>query len=225
MRVTVFAPHPDDELIGCGGSVLNWVRAGAEVSVVYLTSGDAPVDGKSRDELAALREGEATAGAKLLNVTELSFLREPDGCLTDGPQVIAKLVGQLRHRRPNLVYVPHALDDHPDHMATHRLLKRAVNDAAGPWWVEAGLEPWRVETTLAYEVWTPIPRPTYLEDTTDAIDEQLEALAQHRSQLSQVPYDSFVRGLGAYRGARLGHGRYAEAFEVLGIQHLPGRAP
>ena len=136
--------------------------------------------------------------------------------------MIGKLVSQIRQRRPNLVYIPHALDDHPDHMATHRLLKRALNDASGLWWTDSAQAPWRVGTTLAYEVWTPIQRPNYLEDIADAIDEQLEALAQHRSQLSQVPYDSFVRGLGAYRGARLGHGRYAEAFEVLSIQSLPG---
>lgn len=189
---------------GCRGSVLKRVRAGAEVSIVYLTSADASTPGLSRSEIATLREQEATAGAKLLGVSKLDFLREPDGCLTQSPSLIGKLVGQIRQRRPNLVYMPHALDDHADHMATHRLLKRALKDATGPFWPESGEESWRVDTTLSYDVWTPIQHPNYVEDITDVIDEQLMTLAQHSSQLDQVPSDSFVRGLGAYRGARLG---------------------
>jgi N-acetylglucosamine malate deacetylase 1 len=220
--VDVFAPHPDDELIGCGGSLLKWIAAGAEVSVVYLTSGDAPIGGFSRAEMATLREQEATAGAKIINVGELVFLREPDGALAESPALISRLVHQIRLRRPNLVCIPHALDDHPDHMATHRLLKRAVKDAQGPWSHETEEPSWRVDVTLAYEVWSPIQRPSYLEDTTEVIEQQLRALAQHRSQLEQVPYDSLVRGLASYRGAPLGHGRSAEAFEVLSLHELPG---
>jgi N-acetylglucosamine malate deacetylase 1 len=221
MRVTVFAPHPDDELIGCGGSLLKWIGAGAEVSVVYLTSGDAAMPGFSRAEIATLREQEAAAGMKHVNVGELDFLREPDGALVESPALVSRLVHQIRLRRPDLACIPHALDDHPDHMATHRLLKRAIHDAGGPWSHATEDPPWRVDVTLAYEVWSPIQRPNYLEDTTDVIEEQLRALAHYRSQLEQVPYDSFVRGLASYRGAPLGHGRYAEAFEVLSIHTLP----
>ncbi|WP_033289265.1 PIG-L deacetylase family protein [Amycolatopsis jejuensis] len=225
MQVTVFAPHPDDEIIGCGGSVVNWLRSGAEVSFVYLCNGDAGSQAMSRAELGAVRKAEATAGAAHLGVTDLVFLDQTDGCLAETRTLLTTLIDLIREKRPDVAYLPHATDGHPDHIVTHQLVTKAAGIAAGPWWPESTGAPWAIDLQLAYEVWTPIQRPTHLEDTTDALDLQLEALSHHGSQLDTMPYDAFIRGLGSYRGATLGAGRSAEAFEVLRLGTLPGRTP
>ena len=88
-RVMVFAPHPDDDIIGCGGSLIMHKKNGAEIVVVYMTSGDK--GGKSSksskraksssNKVARIREQEAQNACALLGITELIFLRERDGKL------------------------------------------------------------------------------------------------------------------------------------------------
>jgi LmbE family N-acetylglucosaminyl deacetylase len=215
VKVLVFAPHPDDDIIGCGGSILNHIAGGADVAIVYLTSGDAGGVHRSRPTIGAERENEAREAAEFLGITDLTFLRRPDGYLSSHDDVVGQLIEVVRRVRPQIAYLPHEHDGHPDHVATHRFVVRALAAAGGPCFPECESEPFLVETVLAYEVWTPIARPSYLEDTTVAHTKQLEALQRHRSQLELIPFEGFVEGLNTYRGALLGHARKAEAFEVL----------
>ncbi|MCP3804823.1 PIG-L family deacetylase [Allokutzneria sp. A3M-2-11 16] len=211
----VFAPHPDDDLIGCGGMLIKAVRAGWSVRVVYLTNGEAGGTRVRPEELAETRVGEARAAAGSIGVTDLVFLGQPDGTLRQTPDLLVQLINQLRIWRPTTVCAPHRHDAHPDHIATHDVVAQAVASAAGPWFPEAVPQRWQVPTVLAYEVWTPIRHVAYLEDITEVYDDKLQALRMHRSQLSSFSYDDLVGGLATYRGTALGTGRRAEAFEVL----------
>jgi LmbE family N-acetylglucosaminyl deacetylase len=122
--VLVFAPHPDDDVIGCGGSIAKHVDAGRGVAIVYLTSGEAGSLAHGRAALAAIREAEARAAAGALGVADLVFLRHPDGGLEAGPALVAELVRLLRARRPGLVYLPHGGDGGSDHQAASRAVSR-----------------------------------------------------------------------------------------------------
>jgi LmbE family N-acetylglucosaminyl deacetylase len=62
-RILVFAPHPDDDILGCGGSMAWHVQQGHQLKVIYLTSGESGSLDFSKDQLAALREQEAWAAA------------------------------------------------------------------------------------------------------------------------------------------------------------------
>ena len=83
LRVLVVAPHPDDEMIGCGGSIMRHTQQGNSVTIAYMTSGDAYAFGKwcelddvrGRAAIGALREQEAVAGARCVGVSDLVFLR------------------------------------------------------------------------------------------------------------------------------------------------------
>ena len=78
-KVMVFAPHPDDETLGCGGLVRCLRRAGVGVHVVYLTSGDRGVP-DSGEPPGAIRETEARRALEVLGAaTATTFLRLPDG--------------------------------------------------------------------------------------------------------------------------------------------------
>ncbi|NUS45259.1 MAG: PIG-L family deacetylase [Mycobacteriaceae bacterium] len=215
MQVLVFAPHPDDDVIGCGGSIAKHVAAGRAVDVVYLTSGNAGSITIDKDTLGGMRENEAAQAARHLGVRDLTFLRQDDGYLADTPALATTLIELIRKHRPDIAYVPHAQDRHPDHQTTHTLAVKAIGQASGPHFQGARGEPWAVPTVLAYEVWTPIQRVQYLEDVTDVVGRVRGALEFHQSQLELLDYQAMKDGLAQYRGSVLGPNRRAEAFEIV----------
>ena len=153
--VLVIAPHPDDEVLACGGSILLHNDAGRVVHVLYLTSGERGSPYHTAGELRGAREAEATAAARALGipVSRLHFARFPDGGIlpTDLDQVAA-VVRLLRDVRPDLVYLPHAEDASFDHRAGFELAWRALGMAGSRNFPEWGTEPHWVPTVLGYEI-------------------------------------------------------------------------
>jgi LmbE family N-acetylglucosaminyl deacetylase len=204
-RVAVLAPHPDDELLGCGGTVQKHRAAGEPVDVVMVTSGErtASFAGTGLAERRAQREAEARAAAGAVGLAEsaLHFLRLPEGGIDDAGA--AALGAVLRPLAPDLVYAPNPFEGHRDHVATTRLLGQCL----------AELE--SVERVALYEVWTTV-QPNCVVDVTDEIEAKLEGLRRYASAMEVVDYVHTFRGLAAYRS---GHGRhgtgYMEAFLLL----------
>ncbi|MFC4555039.1 PIG-L deacetylase family protein [Georgenia faecalis] len=219
MRVLVLSPHPDDDVIGCGGTLRQLVLGGAQVDVVYVTSGENGGLGRPPEEIATTRETEARQAAEVMGYASVRFLRRPEGGLEQDTTLVPALIGLVRELRPALALLPHARDGHVDHVATHRAGVRAVAAAAGPWYSGVGGDPHAVPVVLGYEVWTPIEAPALVRDVTDAHETQVRALELHASQVADFAYEQFIAGLNSYRGALLGRGRMAEAFDVL---QLPG---
>ncbi len=202
MTILVIAPHPDDEAIGCGGAVCLHTSNGDRVVVAFMTSGEMGLKHLPRDEAWQIREAEAEAAAGLLGIARLEFLRQPD-CTTDASlettaSLLAPLLGA---EQPELVYVPHAGEWHPDHRAAFPALDRALRDSEIP-----------APRLLAYEVWTPLSEFDDLLDVTPVITRKLRAIRCYHSQLAQLRYDRAIRGLNQYRGNLAGY-RYAEAFQ------------
>jgi len=214
-KILVFAPHPDDDLIGCGGSIAKHIKEGNKVTVVYVTSGDAGSLSYSKEELAQIREKEARSAAKILGVEDLIFLRNPDGYLEYTKENLIKIIEIIRDKKPDLIYIPHEKDAHNDHRITNKLVVESVARASGPWFQECKGEPWSVGTVLCYEVWTPLQQISYIEDITDFIELKIEALKQHKSQIKDIQYDEAVKGLNRYRGIMTGKGEYCECFQVI----------
>lgn len=198
MNVLVLAAHPDDEALGCGGAVLTHVAAGDRVSVAFLTSGEGGLSTYPVDEARRIREAEATAAAEVLGFASVEFMRRPDGSLADDPVALASVVSPLLDS-VDVVYAPHADEDHADHAA----VGRAVSETAG------GAE------ALGYEIWTPVARADRIIDVSAVMARKLEAVCCYRCQLEYWPYDRAVEGLNAYRGALFGGVEYAEAFTLL----------
>lgn len=144
-RVLVFAPHPDDESIACGGLLQVARAAGAAVRVIVLTDGDnnpwpqrwiekrwriGPVE---RARWGARRREEARAALRVLDIAQADacFLGLPDLGLTDllmraDPQVVESLRGAIDEFAPTLLILPALADRHPDHSATHILSRLAL---------------------------------------------------------------------------------------------------
>jgi|HubBroStandDraft_1064217.scaffolds.fasta_scaffold42608_1 LmbE family N-acetylglucosaminyl deacetylase len=222
-QVLVIAPHPDDEVLGCGGSIAKLTAAGAQVQVSYLTSGEQGSGEVPAGELGLLREREARAAVSVLGVDPdgLSFLRISDGAIDPRCLAQAEAVMRLvREVRPVLVYLPHEHDGSFDHQAAHQLAIRAVDMAGSRNFAHLGDPHW-VPAVLGYEVWSPISRPAYLEDIGEFAAARVAALGCYSSQTGKGAGQATHVGpaglaLAAYRGATT-TGGHREAFSVLRI--------
>lgn len=103
-RALVVTAHPDDVDFGAGGTVAAWVQDGIEVSYCICTSGDAGgYDDTPRDRMGPLRESEQRAAAAALGVTDVRFLRYPDGRLTPSIELRRDISREIRRGRPDRV--------------------------------------------------------------------------------------------------------------------------
>ncbi|HZU36558.1 MAG TPA: PIG-L deacetylase family protein [Gemmataceae bacterium] len=203
--VVVIAPHPDDEAIGCGGTICLHRGRGNHVYVVFLTSGELGLKELSPEEAWRVREAEAEEAGEVFDVTDLTFLRGPDWFLQDHVHRMAEALRPvLRRLGPDWLYVPHAGEWHPDHQAALAITQAALHSIGD-------LHP----TLLGYEVWTPLADGEEVEDITAVMSRKLRAVRCYRSQLPQFRYDRAVRGLNLYRGALQGKCRYAEFFQAV----------
>jgi LmbE family N-acetylglucosaminyl deacetylase len=214
--VVVLAPHMDDEVIGCGGSLALHVERGAQVCVVFMTDGrggssDVTVlhgDARARREreLIETRKGEARAALRILGINDMVCLDAPDGALGQTAWAASKLKEVLEQRKPRLVYLPFYLEEHPDHRATSKVLLDAVAGTSLTF------------QCIGYEVWTPL-FPNCLVKIDRTVEVKKAALSCYRSQLAQTDYLHASIGLNAHRSAGLLDARhgYAEAFHALAL--------
>lgn len=217
-RVLVLAPHMDDETIGCGGTLARHARAGASITVAFLTDGrfgDPGLAGLSQaarrqreTELVAERKQEARRAAAVLGVRDLRFLDERDGSLASRPPLVETIRGLLDELQPEFVYLPFFLDHHPDHRAVTRILLDAASTARH-----------RDFVCVAYEVWAPL-WPNCLVCIDRELDAKQQALREYRSQVAHCDYVHHALGLNAYRAAPLSDAtrRHAEAFCMLPLR-------
>jgi N-acetylglucosamine malate deacetylase 1 len=205
VTVLVLAPHPDDEAIGCGGSILLHQARGDRVTAVFLTSGEKGLQNLPPAEAWKIREREAKKSAKILGLKEIFFLRQPDWQLAEKVQpTAAALQPILRQQAPQIIYLPHPGEWHPDHQASWTILKCALNG-----------DGMTIPEIRAYEVWTPLSHFDHIEDISLVMTGKIRALRCHRSQFGEFDYSRAVKGLNQYRGALAGKCAFAEAFEIL----------
>lgn len=208
-RVLCFAPHPDDEILGAGGTLRRHVLAGAEVGVVLATDGvhGDPEGRFAGQDLAALRRAESRAAQDLLGIGPMRCWGLPDSYeVTDSDRrlVTGLAVEALQQAAPDTVYLPWAADRHPDHLVLHRCVMAALET------VDFGGEAW------GYEVWAPISAPDAVVDIGAVLAEKRAALDCFATQLAYNDIRHMVLGMNAYRSLILEQAAgYGEAFQRL----------
>jgi LmbE family N-acetylglucosaminyl deacetylase len=135
----VFAPHQDDETLGCGGTILRKMQAGAPVQVVFMTDGSGSHSWLiPAEELKVMRRREALLACRTLGVGEANvhFLDFPDGRLGEHKMAGVGAVEQiLAGFTPAEVYLPFAEEPPPDHAATNQIVRAALARRAWAGWV------------------------------------------------------------------------------------------
>jgi LmbE family N-acetylglucosaminyl deacetylase len=129
----VFSPHPDDETLGCGGTIIRKRRMGADVTIVFMTDGSRSHRHLiSEEELKSIRAREAMAASRVLGVDEkdLIFLEFKNGKLNENRKLaIPKVIDIITDRKPEEVYIPYykePLSWSEDHSATNRIVAHAL---------------------------------------------------------------------------------------------------
>lgn len=224
-RVIVIAAHPDDEVLGCGGTIARHCAHGDEVHIVImaegLTSRDKARDISIRaDNLAALEECAREAGKKL-GVASVSMEQFPDNRMdsVDLLDIVKTVERHLADVSPRIVYTHHGGDLNID----HRIVHDAVVTACRPYPEQT------VNSLLFFEVpssteWAISGRsdpfsPNWFVDIIDTLDKKLEVCSAYRSEMRQWPHPRSLQGvenLARQRGVSVGL-EAAEAF-VLGRQ-------
>jgi LmbE family N-acetylglucosaminyl deacetylase len=132
----IFAPHQDDETLGCGGTIIKKRQSGAKVVCVFMTDGRTSHQSFiSPDELTELRKREALGATAVLGVApdDVHFLGFQDGKLgTFHQEAVARVSALIEHYRPHEVFAPYRDDGTPDHESTFRIVAEAVSATAHP---------------------------------------------------------------------------------------------
>ncbi len=198
-RVLALAPHPDDESLGFGGTLALLTAAGAQVTVVVASDGEATLGSAlPATDVAALRRAEAEAAGAVLGVKTVHALGLPDGDLSSHVDAMATRIGSfLRDLRPELVLLPWFMDADGDH--------RALNDAL------AAASPGEDVDVWGAEVWTPLT-PNRVVDITPVLDLKQAAIACHTTAAGAFDLTAGL-GLNRFRSLQVGRGvGHAEAF-------------
>jgi LmbE family N-acetylglucosaminyl deacetylase len=209
-KVLVISPHPDDEVLGCGGTILRHRKDGDEIFLCIVTKGYAP---DWSEEFLKNRPKEIERASKILGIKKTYFLNYPTVKLDTIPQkelneAIAKIIHELE---PNILYIPHKGDLNKD----HRLVFEASLVATRP-------GSYKPEKILSYEIlseteWGQIIEPfvpnVYV-DISSTFEEKIESMKAYASELRQYPHLrslEIIEALAKKRGAEMGM-RLAEAF-------------
>ncbi len=208
-RVMVLAPHPDDDVIGCGGTLCKHRMAGDDVSVIYLTDGARGRDHAAPPcpETAKERRREAERAAGVLGIRDLVFLEFTDGELSSGAETVTLLLRELERTSPQAVFLPFLQDSHPDHRAANRAFAAAVRKRKA-----------RMDV-YAYEVWTPLPANRLVDISSVAGDKE-KAIRMHASQALEADYAAAALGMNRFRSLPVTRGKgFCEAFFFLNAVH------
>ncbi|MCX6809603.1 MAG: PIG-L family deacetylase [Candidatus Berkelbacteria bacterium] len=204
-RVLVLAPHPDDDVMGCGGTLKLHADQGDEVKIVYLTDGSSGFPENFRPssaekvKMAKDREDEAKKAAAVLGVGDLVFLKYKDGSLSPNSNNVKYITQLIKDYEPSIIYIPSFLDTNSDHFETAKILSESLR---------------RITNTFkinSYEVWSPI-FANLLINIDKSVESKEEALSKHKTQLKSRSYVEAILGLNKYRAQMFGHGKFAEAF-------------
>jgi LmbE family N-acetylglucosaminyl deacetylase len=206
-RVLVLSPHPDDESIGCGGTLAQLAVRGSAIDAAFMTCGAQPGD----KELEAQRKAEARAAADVLGLRHIQFLGGQDGGLHLQPHLSAPLRKLIEQNDYQVIFCPWPRDDQLDHQATFAILHHAVTQPHC-----GNIELW------FYEVWSPLP-VNRIVSIDSVVQTKMRAINSHISQMRQKNYVKLARGLATFRAKCWGapHTRYAEAFFVCDVCTLP----
>jgi LmbE family N-acetylglucosaminyl deacetylase len=226
-RAMVIVAHPDDPEFFCGGTIARWVREGVEVVYLILTNGDkGGNDPNVAEELAALREEEQRAAARVLGVNTIIFLGESDGELQPTLSLRRRVVREIRRHKPQLIVCPdpaaYYFDtgyiNHPDHRAAGVVALEAIFPAARNRMYHVELLAEGLEPHAVHEIYlTGTLQPNRWVDISDTIELKIQAIRAHSSQLSDPTVFDRVRER-ARDVDQYGQSIYREAFHYLKIR-------
>ena len=220
----VIVAHPDDAEFTMAGTVAAWTKDGCRVTYVVCTDGNAGSHepGMTREKLAEIRRAEQRAACAAVGVRKVVFLGYDDGQLQPTLELRRDLVGAIREHKPQviiagdptLMFYDDEYINHPD----HRAAAQAALDAAAPacamplLWPELGA-PHRVRQIYIFGN----GKPNTWVDVTESIEQKIEALKKHASQMGDWDPAEMIKMWAAKTGEEKGLA-FAENYRVITLE-------
>ena len=223
-RLLVVAPHPDDEVLGTGGTVARFAANGGEATILTVAAHMPPLYSKDthKQTIAEARKAHA-----LLGVHESVFLDKPAVLLGQTPmhELNGLIVDVVKRVAPDVLLVPY-YDRHVD----HRVIFDACMVAARPIGFGARISVVAAYETLSETHWNapyvePNFTPSWVVDITEFVDTKIQAMRCYESQIHAFPAPrsaEALRALALFRGSQAGFG-YGEAYHVIRMGLPPER--
>ncbi len=213
MKILVIAPHPDDEVLGCGGTITKHTKEGGEVYLCIVTKAYTP---EWSEEFIKNRLKEIEKANKILGIKKTYFLDYPTVKLDTIPQkelneAISKVVNEVN---PDVVYIPHKGDLNKD----HRLVFESTLVATRP--INRKVKRILSYETLSETEWgQPIEPfiPNVYIDISETFEAKVEAMKAYENELKQYPHPrslEIIEALAKKRGSEIGV-NFAEAFILI----------
>lgn len=217
MRMLVIAPHPDDEVIGCGGTILKNRAEGGEAFLCVVTAAHPP---EWKEKIIKAKKEERAKAAKLLGIKKSFFLDFPATKLDTVPhsELIKKISACVKEVRPESVFISHWGDLHKD----HKIVFDAAMVASRPFNTS-------VKRVLCYEIPSSselVPSketvflPNVFVDISDFLEKKLEVMKVYKTELRKHPHPRSIEALRVHakkRGTQIGV-KAAEAFVL--VRHI-----
>jgi len=210
-NVLILAPHPDDEVFGCAGAIMQHVAQGHDVKVIIVTDGQAampPTEVDNQAYYVEMRKQESRKAQAILGYQDLAFWDIPDRKLVCNEEMIQRVIDFIETHAIDYVYATSVLEVHPDHQALANIAMEAVKRCGE-----------KVHLVM-YEVGIPL-HPTILLDITPFQERKQAAMQCFPSQLTNQNYARHITALNVYRSYTLSpEVKAAEAYYRLNGKQL-----
>ena len=222
MKILVVAAHPDDEVLGCGGTIARLGCEGHEIYMAILGEGITSryaqreeADGRLVDELSSASQ----RVARLLSARDLFTYNLPDNRfetvpLLDVVKIVENLIGRVA---PDVIYTHHGGDLNIDHVTVHRAVLTATRPIEGQSVREIYAFEVPSSTEWAFQRIEPVFRPNVFIDIENTLKTKIQALAYYETEARTFPHPRSPEALEAIArrwGSVVGCGA-AEAFELI----------
>jgi len=221
-KILIVASHPDDEILGCGGTVSRMIAEGSEGFTLILgegiTSRDKTRDRSRRTEsLTALQQAVQKAN-RLIGIKKIFTKEYPDNRFDSVPMLdIIKTIEEIKDQiKPDIVFTQYENDLNIDHQITYRAVLTAMRPMTG----ETVKEIYAFETLSSTEWKFPLSfSPDFYVDISSSLEVKQEAMAQYTSEIRDFPHPRSLEAIelnAKYWGMRVGL-TYAEAFKTIRV--------
>lgn len=209
-RILVIAPHPDDEVLACGGTLAQLSKMGSSARVVVISDGALGDPQRAfAGDLTEIRRSESRSALAILGITDVVFLNLPDGAIGADEKTVQTVAHEIEKFQPDTILLPPLLDQHRDHVAASLAAIQA--------WLST---PYRA-AALMWELWQALPVNCVV-DISSVFELRRQASLEYKVALHYKDYTIANEGLAMYRGLYLSNGQYAEGFLELTEETVDG---
>lgn len=217
MNIVVISAHPDDEVLGCGGTLIKHNQNGDKIFWIITTSifesmGFSPQKVEERNT-------EIEKVKNFMGIENIYKLEYPTTTLDSSTlvEMVPKISTIFSEIKPNVIYVMNRSDAHSDHRITFQAIMASTKSFRHPYIRKILMYECLSETEFAPSLPENVFQPNYFVDVTDTFQKKLECMSIYKSEIDEHPFPRSyrnIKALATYRGAMIGVD-YAESYQLL----------